>query len=145
MYVPLLKLVPRWYYSWSYSRAVLTTLAIPPSLNCPSGSTIVESRTLSILLSRWRSQHSPCLVLQWYLHACVFHSATAVYLSYIHTQLVHCLHEYQTGSFVKLSFKGQYYDAVHMDFSEIIEETINHSYHGEKLKKLLRRIGKEGR
>ena len=59
-------------------------------------------------------------------------------------QLVHCLHEFQTGSHIRLSFKGQEYDAVHQEFVEIIEMTMNHTYHGLKLQKLLKKIGQDG-
>ncbi|KAF8232143.1 hypothetical protein L208DRAFT_1465797 [Tricholoma matsutake] len=60
------------------------------------------------------------------------------------TCLVHCLHESQMGSHVKLSFKGQEYDAVHQEFMDIIQMTMKHQYHGLKLRKLLRKIIWEG-
>ncbi|KAF8238986.1 hypothetical protein L208DRAFT_1239825, partial [Tricholoma matsutake] len=55
--------------------------------------------------------------------------------------LVHCLHEFHTGSHVKLSFKGQEYNAVHQEFVDIIQMTMKHAYHGPKLQKLLKKIG----
>ncbi|KAF8240967.1 hypothetical protein L208DRAFT_1215051, partial [Tricholoma matsutake] len=61
------------------------------------------------------------------------------------TCLVHCLHEFQMGLHVKLSFKGQEYDAVHQEFMGIIQMTMKHQYHGLKLWKLLRKISREGR
>jgi hypothetical protein len=75
---------------------------------------------------------------------CVFHSVTIVY-AYMLVQLVHCLHEYQTGSHVKLAFKGHCYNALYDEFLEIIEETDKDNYHSLKLRKLLKSIGKEGR
>ncbi|KAF8229626.1 hypothetical protein L208DRAFT_1285634, partial [Tricholoma matsutake] len=61
------------------------------------------------------------------------------------TCLVHCLHKFSTGSHVKLSFKGQEYDAVHQEFVDIIQMTMKHAYHGPKLRKLLKKIGQDGR
>jgi len=59
-------------------------------------------------------------------------------------QLVHCLHEFSTGLHVKLSFKGQEYDAMHQEFVDIIQMTMKHAYHGPKLQKLLKKIGQDG-
>ena len=59
-------------------------------------------------------------------------------------QLVHCLHEFITGSRVNLSFKGQEYDAVHQEFVDIIQMTMRHAYHGPKLRKLLKKISRDG-
>jgi hypothetical protein len=58
-------------------------------------------------------------------------------------QLVHCLHEFQTGSYIKLAFKGQFYNFMYGEFLAIIEETGKNDYYNTKLQKLLRRIGKE--
>jgi hypothetical protein len=59
-------------------------------------------------------------------------------------QLLHCLHEYKMGSLIKLSFRGQEYDAMHQEFVDIIQMTMKHAYHGPKLQKLLRKIGQDG-
>ena len=49
------------------------------------------------------------------------------------------------GFHIKLSFKGQEYNAVHQEFMDIIEMTMAHAYHGPKLRKLLKKIVQDGR
>ena len=63
----------------------------------------------------------------------------------MHTQIVHCLHEFQTGSHNGLQFTGQDYGAIYNEFLDLVEDVDKHPYHGPKLVTLLKMIAKEGR
>lgn len=59
-------------------------------------------------------------------------------------QLVHCLHEFRSGNHISSHFTGQDYSSMYEGFVEMIEETMDDPYHGQKLKRLLKQIAKEG-
>ena len=59
-------------------------------------------------------------------------------------QITNCLEEWQSGSQIKIPFSGDRYEAVYQEITSLISRTEDHSYHRQKLQKLLSSIATIG-
>lgn len=77
------------------------------------------------------------------LHMRTVLSSLVHFITLTSSQIVNCLHEWQSGAMVNVSFTAERYAPVYDSIMEQFNRTLAHPYHGIKVRRLLQQIANE--